>query len=226
MDDRMNRKQFIARLGHWGAGACACALVAGVEGALTGRTARADAGEAPSGETPPDAANAIQGTKPGEKSLARAAKRMEFGDTWVRRFFDVMDKTLDADARRKLMLANGKACYEGYAGPPKLEPGGFERFAQWVADKGKDHGYSIEGRVVAFEFIGSAETGEASPESLCLCPMAEARKPGELSPTFCLCSLGYVKEMHERIIGRPIEVELVDSVLKGGKRCRFRMTLG
>jgi hypothetical protein len=50
-------------------------------------------------------------------------------------------------------------------------------------------------------------------------------KPKDLSRTFCLCSVGYVKAMHERTFGRSCEVELLDSVLYGGKRCRFRITV-
>ena len=34
-----------------------------------------------------------------------------------------------------------------------------------------------------------------------------------------------LNEMHERILGRPVEVEIVDSVLRGGKRCKFKMTV-
>jgi predicted hydrocarbon binding protein len=96
--------------------------------------------------------------------------------------------------------------------------------SNWI-HSGKERGYSIEGKAFAFEFVGSAETGQASPESICLCPMAEAQAAGKISPTYCLCSVGYVKEMHERILGRPVEVELVDSVLWGGKRCKFKMTV-
>jgi hypothetical protein len=220
-DQHMNRKQFLARLGRFGGGTCLCAAAAGMQAAFGGQTseAKSAAASAP--------AKALEQTKPGEKTIERAAKRMEFGDVWVKRFFDVMDGTLDEGAWRKLMMANGRACFAGYAGPPKKQPGpdAFEHFSEWIAKNGKEKGYAIEGRVVSFEFVGSAETGQASPEAVCLCPMAEAQKPGEFSPTFCLCSLGYVKEMHERILGRPVEVELVDSVLKGGKRCQFRMTV-
>lgn len=66
---------------------------------------------------------------------------------------------------------------------------------------------------------------QAWPERICLCPMAEARKGGQLSPTYRLCSVGYVKEMHERMLGRPVEVELVGSALQGGARCKFHMTV-
>ena len=202
----LTRKDFLAAIGR--TGACLCAAAAGMRAAFAGQTA------APA-------------SKPGDKTAQRAAKRMEFVDGWVRRFFEVMDKTLDAASRERLMAANGRSCFAAFAGPPKKTPGpdAVEKFKAWIAKDGKKEGYAIDGKVVTFEFVGSAETGQASPESICLCPTAEAQKAGAFSPTYCLCSLGYVKEMHERILGRPVAVELVDSVLRGGKRCKFRMTV-
>lgn len=201
----LKRKEFLAALGK--GGACVCAAAAGMRAAIAG-PARA------------------QAPKPGDKTAERAAKRMEFVDGWVRRFFAALDKTVDEASRRKLMVANGRSCFAAYAGPPKKTPGpdALEKFKAWIAEQGRARGYSIEGDVISFEFVGSAETGQASPENVCLCPTAEAQKAGELSPTYCHCSVGYVQEMHERLLGRPVEVELVDSVLRGGKRCKFRMT--
>lgn len=202
----LKRKDFLATLGK--AGVCVCAASAGMRRALAGQTA------APA-------------PKPGDKTVERAAKRMEFVDGWVKRFFDAMDKTLDEGSRGRLMVANGRSCFAAYAGPPKQQPGpdAVEKFTAWIKQQGKDKGYAIDGRTISFEFVGSAETGQASPESVCLCPTAEAQKAGSFSPTYCLCSLGYVQEMHERMLGRPVKVELVDSVLRGGKRCKFRMTI-
>lgn len=220
-DKALNRKEFMAALGRFGAGTCLCAAAASMHASFGGQTA------SPKPTPPPAPPKPTGGTKPGDPSVERAAKRMEFGDGWLRRFFGAVDETLDEPSRQRLMTANGKACYASYAGPPKKQPGpdAFEKFADWVAEKGKDRGYAIDGKVVSFAFVGSAETGQASPENICLCPMAEAQKAGAFSPTYCLCSVGYVKEMHERILGRPVEVELVDSVLRGGRRCKFRMTV-
>ena len=199
----IKRKEFLATLGR--AGACACAAAAGMTAALAGQSAA---------------------TKPGDKTVERAAKRMEFGDGWVRRFFEVLDKTVDEPTRRQLMIANGKSCYAAYAGPPRQKPApdALEKFKAWVAEKGKERGYAIEGNAITSEYTSSAETGQASPENICLCPMVETQKQGQISATYCLCSVGYVKESHERMLGRPVEVELVDSVLRGGKRCKFRLT--
>lgn len=190
------------------AGACMCAAAAGMRTALAGQTA------APA-------------SKPGDKTPERAAKRMEFVDGWVRRFFEAIDQTLDEPSRERLMTANGRSCYAAYAGAPKKQPGpdAVEELRAWIAKDGKKQGYALEGQAISFEFVGSAETGQASPESVCLCPTAEAQKAGSFSPTYCLCSVGYVQEMHERLLGRPVKVELVDAVLRGGKRCKFRMTI-
>lgn len=208
----MGRKAFLGALGKIGGVACMCAAAGGMRSALAG-------------DPPPKAEGAP--SAPGDKTPARAVKRMEFVDGWVARFFETLDQTVDEPARRKLMEANGKACYAAYAGPPKREPRAdeLERFRRWIAEKGAQAGYSLQGDAILFEYVGSAETGQASPECVCLCPTAEAQAPGKISPTYCHCSVGYVREMHQRMLGRAVKVELLDSVLKGGKRCRFRLTV-
>jgi hypothetical protein len=148
-------------------------------------------------------------------------------DTWVPRFFRVLDAELDEATRRRIMAANGKACFSAYQPDlkPRPEPASRERVAAWVASRGAARGYAMDGDAVILEYVGSAETGNASPEGVCLCPTAEAQRAGSITPTFCWCSVGYVKEMHERVFGRPVSVELQQAVLMGHPRCRFRITL-
>ena len=85
-------------------------------------------------------------------------------------------------------------------------------------------GFKVEGNVIHYQYNGSAETGGAVADGICLCPMAES-KPAGLSPTYCHCSVGYVKEIFELQFNRKVDVELIDSVLKGGKRCQFKITV-
>jgi hypothetical protein len=103
----------------------------------------------------------------------------------------------------------------------------------WPAEKGNSYllsegpkrdDLSIDGNVIWYRFSSSAETGEASPEGVCLCPLAES-KPAGMSTTYCYCSVGYVKESFELRFDRKVDVELTDSVLKGGKRCSFKITV-
>lgn len=204
----MDRKSFIKALGKAGAcaGACACAAAGGLGTALA---------LAPSGQA-----------KPGDVTPERAVKRIAFADQWLKRFFDVMDRTLGEEARKRLMTANGRACYLDWIreSGQSIKKVDFEKWAEKARSAGPSSGLKVEGNGIYFQYEGSAETGQASPEGVCLCPMAESKAAG-LSPTYCLCSVGYVKEMHELRFGRKAEVELLDSVLRGGKRCKFKITI-
>jgi hypothetical protein len=199
----MDRKSFLRSLGK--AGACACAAAGGLRAALA-----LEPGQA----------------KPGDRTPERAVKRMEFADIWIKRFFDVLDQTLDAASRRKLMMANGKTCYQDWIRESKQEIRqiDFDQWAEKASKAVKRDDLRVEGNVIYFQYESSAETGQGSPEGVCLCPMVES-KPAGVSPTYCLCSVGYVKEMNELRFGRKAEVELLDSVLMGGKRCKFKVTV-
>jgi len=201
----INRKEFFRTAGRLGFGACLCGAAGGLGTALAGIQAQ---------------------PQPGEKTKERAVKRMEFADTWLKRFFDVFDQTLDEGTRKKLMMLNGKTCYRDWIKETKQEikPLVFEEWAKRVAAGAPRSDLKVEGNVIHYQYNGSAETGGAIGESICLCPMAEG-KPAGLSPTYCYCSLGYVKEIFELKFNRKVEVELVDSVLKGAKRCQFKITV-
>jgi hypothetical protein len=44
--------------------------------------------------------------------------------------------------------------------------------------------------------------------------------------SFCDCTLGWQEEAYSEILGRPVKAELEESILRGGKRCVYRMTIG
>ena len=62
----------------------------------------------------------------------------------------------------------------------------------------------------------------------CHCPWArDAVKNGDVKtePVFCYCSGGFHKKSWEHVLGRPVKVKVVESVLAGNERCRFRIRL-
>ncbi len=42
-------------------------------------------------------------------------------------------------------------------------------------------------------------------------------------PAFCHCTLGWQKETYAMILGQPVDAEIEESILRGGKRCVFRI---
>lgn len=137
---------------------------------------------------------------------------------------DVLDGNLDDETRKKIMMENGKACFRNWrkeTGQP-VKQTTLEKFTEWVKNNVKDDSFRVEGNTIYFQFTSAAETGLPSDEGQCLCSLVET-KPKGLSATYCLCSVGYVKEWYDQLFGKSVEVELVDSVLMGGKRCRFKI---
>ena len=60
----------------------------------------------------------------------------------------------------------------------------------------------------------------------CHCPwVKESLREGksEVPPVFCNCSAGFHKRMWEVVLGHPVKCEVLESVLKGDDRCRFRV---
>jgi hypothetical protein len=205
IDRSMNRKQFLGSVGRCGLGSCSC-ILGGKAASLLAQ------------ESKPDA------PQPAKKP--RSQERIEFAEKWVTRFFDVLDANLDTEARKKIMMANGRVCFLEWIKETgkQIKPVTLEQFAAWVRSNIKDDTYRVDGNTVYMQYTWAAETGQLSQEGACLCPFIES-KPAGLSPTYCLCSVGYVKVMHEMRFGRPVEVELLDSVLKGGQRCKFKITI-
>jgi hypothetical protein len=60
--------------------------------------------------------------------------------------------------------------------------------------------------------LSSHETGR------CVCPFVNIN---ETAAFFCSCSKGYQKQIFETVLERPVEVIIVESVLRGSKRCGF-----
>jgi hypothetical protein len=202
----MNRKEFLSNVGKVCMGTCACAMVGGLSAVYAQENQSA----------PPPAA----------PPKSRADQRIEFAEGWVKRFFAVLDENLDEATRMKIMMANGRSCYLNWIAETKqqIRPITLERLKEWIASKANDGSYRIDGNDIYFQYMSAAETGQASAENACLCTLVET-KPAGLSPTYCYCSVGYVQVMHEKLLNRPVKVELVDSVLKGGKRCQFKITV-
>ncbi len=56
----------------------------------------------------------------------------------------------------------------------------------------------------------------------CVCPLMGMLPEGvDISPTYCRCSLAFVREYWSAILGRPLQVELGKTSLTGAEDCEF-----
>lgn len=55
----------------------------------------------------------------------------------------------------------------------------------------------------------------------CYCSMVNQTSRPFSSKIYCYCGIGHIKQQFESAFGKPVEVELVQSVITGAKRCEF-----
>ncbi len=59
----------------------------------------------------------------------------------------------------------------------------------------------------------------------CFCLGKNLPAEDKMSPTYCQCSKGFVKQWWKEILGRPVRVELVHSAISGAQDCKFAIYL-
>jgi predicted hydrocarbon binding protein len=58
----------------------------------------------------------------------------------------------------------------------------------------------------------------------CYCPLVKTY-PDKLSPTFCNCSRGWIRELFESVLEKPVDVKLEKTIKQGDDICKFRARL-
>jgi hypothetical protein len=127
----------------------------------------------------------------------------------------ILDESLGQEQRRKIFDGLGRECARQTSS------------TTWDKYKGNIAGF--------LAFIkgpdGWAEQADYNPETGtirvvdrygCTCPLV---KRGLTSGSHCDCTLGWQRETYSRILGKPVEAELEESILRGGKKCIFRMKI-
>jgi hypothetical protein len=59
-------------------------------------------------------------------------------------------------------------------------------------------------------------------ERNCDCPLVNDNR---MPACYCDCSIGWQRHTYETILGKPVEAEVKESVLRGAKRCVFEVRL-
>ncbi len=140
-------------------------------------------------------------------------QKTKFIQNWILSLMENMDEHLDEEAKINLLEECGRACAERHAKTEALK------------HKGNLNGWlSVFKRWVGSENVQKEDNVVRLTYSKCLCPLVQDRPP-LMSKTYCNCSRGWLKEVFETVMEKPVEVKLEDSIMQGGKQCRFLVFL-
>ncbi len=137
-----------------------------------------------------------------------------FAQRWVENLMASMDAHLDEQARVQLMEACGRACAR--TGPARVAKECQGNLEQWLTILAKWHGGE--------EYVRRDGDAVEVLCAECLCALVKDG-PARLPDTYCTCSLGWMKETFEAVLGRSVDVTLVESIKRGGQRCQFLVQL-
>jgi hypothetical protein len=192
----MKRNEFLKACG---AGLCGC----GVMGLLAPPAVSA---EGPGGPQTTSAQAA-----PSEVDLLK--QRLDGAQERFAELVAIMGASLDGATRDKILMRLGRECAQAYR--PLFEkyrgdlPGFLAKIkTAWLESASYDEKAGILNTV-----------GKPAP---CACPLV---KVGRTPADFCNCTLGWNQEAFSIVSGKPATVEIVETVLRGGKRCSFRVTV-
>jgi len=220
----MDRKQFLKKLLQ--SGLCCGGIVMGF-----GKNIMSNPGTSSSQDQPPAAQDWITGL---EKRMIKGSEtpawaKVEKAENWIKDLVDNMDAILDQETKIRTMQACGRSCYSRAFGvAPEEKPTPNE--AEKVLSTLKGAGYEVRQEGNMTTIIYNWRRDHQNPWGLilgdgyCMCPLVETGPDG-LSPSYCYCSTGYVKESFERSLGKPVTVELLDSLKMGGKDCVFKIEI-
>jgi len=140
-------------------------------------------------------------------------QKTKFIHKWILNLMDNMDEHLDEETKINLLEECGRACAERHAKAEALKhkgdlDGWLGVFKKWVGP----------------ENVQMEENAVQLTYSKCLCPLVQDRPP-LMSTTYCNCSRGWLKEVFETVMEKPVKVKLEDSIMQGGKHCRFLVFL-
>lgn len=128
---------------------------------------------------------------------------------WIVDLLAAMDANLDQPTRARILQACGRA--EALRGAPVPPPPTvtLEQFAARLRLRLGEENVRLTGNQLEVAY------GER-----CECPLV-GPTPERLSDTWCECARGYMTAMMSGRLGRPVQIDLVEAVKRGGQRCRW-----
>ncbi|TFG21423.1 MAG: hypothetical protein EU530_00275 [Promethearchaeota archaeon] len=145
-------------------------------------------------------------------------KRAEF----AKELMNTLDNKLDPVFVELIMQTRGHSCYDKHKqGMLGVVPDTVKNIHQFIDYLDKRWGSFPDGIVDGLKREGNVLTRRISK---CHCEYVNASKD-PIPKNYCNCSAGFYQSMFEEYIKKPVNVEIVTSIVSGGEKCEIKITL-
>jgi len=140
--------------------------------------------------------------------------QMEFVHKRFAKLVGLLNTEMDAEKRTQMFEELGRTCSAEYKDTYMKFENDVEGFLNEIKGKWVEGiNYDKESQTILI-------TGMKADD--CFCPLA---KKSVTPKEFCDCSKGWQKGVFESISGKKVEATVVESVLRGGERCSFKIQM-
>jgi len=139
-------------------------------------------------------------------------KRME---KWITCLIAGLDKHIDEETRAKVLEQCGRQC----------QSQSFIKKARGIYQKSKNVTNFLDKFGQVYKHLHREGDKVYIIYPKCYCSYVKEIPQGKLSATYCNCSRGWAKALFEGALGKPVEVIMKETIVKGDKQCRFQIVL-
>jgi len=169
----------------------------------------------------------------GGENLAEMDERASAA--WVKSAMEKLDRCVTDEAVKTRIMADCSCrCYDEHIEEFRLEYAknrDIDRLLDlmhgkvfMVKPERKDNIVYITKAPHSPEEYRKAKTPRKKRYYFCHCDYVR-KVTGKISPTYCYCGAGWCKNIWEKVLDRPVRVDIVKSVLQGDEVCRFAVHL-
>jgi len=164
----------------------------------------------------------------GSERISVSSSKYEAAE-WVKGAMKRFDKLADESTRSRVMVNCGYNCaavHKSVIDRAKAKRKKFESLDKYLESEERKptRGTRLirEGPII-YQFY----TPQAFAKPMrCFCSMVNALPANEIvSLTYCQCAKGFVEKVWEASIGKPVQVDLIQSAVSGAKECKFAIHL-
>jgi predicted ArsR family transcriptional regulator len=133
---------------------------------------------------------------------------------WIVNLIDGLDKQVDKKIKMKILESCGRNCISQ----------NFIKKAQSCKNRSKNKDEFLNQLMRIWKHLRREGNNIYVVYERCYCPLVKTYQ-GKLPATFCNCSLGWIRELFEKCLEKPVKVVLEKSIKKGDNICKFRVHL-
>jgi hypothetical protein len=143
-------------------------------------------------------------------------REKQFVQNWLSDLMEAIDREPDESTKVRLVGACGRACVERHEFKRNWSVQGRGDVDKLIAALRANFEVWRDGALVHVRY-GAVSKG-------CYCPAARYRPP-KPNDVHCYCSRASHEAVWAAALGRPVRVDLVESVRRGGRTCHFAVHL-